>query len=62
MIHPLVKVVAMKRQLVLIDTDHVGDDHWRLDDRTREVGRRGVAKAREALREAARRAEHPSAA
>lgn len=30
----------------------VGVPEWRLDDRTREVGRRGVASAREALREA----------
>ena len=36
---------TMKRQLVLIETNPV----WRLDERTREVGRRGVAKAREAL-------------
>jgi hypothetical protein len=28
---------------------------WRLDPQTRELGRRGVAKAREALAEAARR-------
>jgi len=33
----------------------VGDD-WRLDDRTREVGRRGVAEARAALASATRRA------
>ena len=29
---------------------------WRLDERTREVGRRGLAEARAALAEAARRA------
>jgi hypothetical protein len=34
----------------------VGDD-WRIDDRTREVGRRGLAEARAALNAAARRAE-----
>jgi hypothetical protein len=33
-----------------------GDD-WRLDDRTREVGRRGLAAARAALTAAAERAE-----
>jgi hypothetical protein len=33
-----------------------GDD-WRLDPRTREVGRRGLAEARAALAAAARRAE-----
>lgn len=30
-------------------------DHWRLDERTRAIGRRGVAKARAALRESAER-------
>jgi hypothetical protein len=34
-----------------------GGDDWRLDDRTREVGRRGVAEARAALEAARRRAE-----
>ena len=39
----------MKRQLVLLeDTSTV----WQLDDHTREVGRVGIAKAREALRRA----------
>ena len=33
-----------------------GGDDWRLDDRTREVGRRGVAEARAALAAAQRRA------
>ncbi len=33
-----------------------GDDEWRLDERTREVGRRGVAEARAALAAAERRA------
>jgi hypothetical protein len=33
-------------QLTLIDTPR----SWRLDERTREVGREGVARAREALR------------
>ena len=40
-------------QLLLIDSgDRV---EWRLDERTREAGRRGVAEAREALRHATRR-------
>jgi hypothetical protein len=39
----------MERQLVLIEDS--GAD-YRLDERTREVGRRGVAAAREALRKA----------
>ena len=39
----------MKRQLALLeDTSTV----WRLDEHTREVGRVGIAKAREALRRA----------
>lgn len=43
----------MKRQLVLLeDTPAV----WRLDDHTREVGRHGIAEAREALRRADRSA------
>jgi len=55
----------MKRQLVLLED---AAPVWRLDDRTREVGREGIAKAREALRRAeqARRerdaVEHRSAA
>lgn len=32
------------------------DDEWRLDEQTREVGRRGVAEARAALVAAERRA------
>jgi hypothetical protein len=39
----------MERQLVLLDLEA---RDWRLDDRTREVGRQGVAAAREALRQA----------
>jgi hypothetical protein len=38
----------MTRQLSLIESP----PEWRLDDRTREVGRRGVAEARAALRRA----------
>ncbi|HVM66994.1 MAG TPA: hypothetical protein VMU14_19155 [Acidimicrobiales bacterium] len=39
------------------------DDDWRIDDHTREVGRRGIAEARAALAAATRRAAeaaHPS--
>lgn len=39
----------MARQLQLIRSD---EPVWRLDDETREVGRRGVAAARRALRRA----------
>jgi hypothetical protein len=55
----------MKRQLRLLESH---EDPWRLDEETREIGRRGVAKAREALRrvEAAdprdAEVEHPPAA
>jgi hypothetical protein len=45
----------MERQLALIE---VAKRDWRLDEHTREVGRQGVAQAREALREALHRAEH----
>ena len=37
------------------DLDHDGDG-WRLDERTRDIGRRGVAEARARLRGGARRA------
>jgi hypothetical protein len=40
----------MELQLVLIEER---DADYRLDDRTREIGRRGIAAAREALRKAA---------
>ncbi len=47
----------MERQLVLIEERDVD---YRLDDRTREIGRRGIAAARETLRKAneADRATH----
>ncbi|MGH9246211.1 MAG: hypothetical protein ACRD29_18255 [Acidimicrobiales bacterium] len=38
----------MARQLALIETE----PDWRLDDDTREIGREGIAQAREALRAA----------
>ncbi|HKY14095.1 MAG TPA: hypothetical protein VJM33_04165 [Microthrixaceae bacterium] len=37
----------MSVQLILIDES---DRDWRLDDHTREVGRRGIAAARDVLR------------
>lgn len=40
----------MVRQLVLISDER---HEWRLDERTREVGRQGLAVARQALRQAA---------
>jgi hypothetical protein len=43
----------MARQLVLLET-RAAD--WRLDERTKELGRQGLAKARRALQEAAKRA------
>jgi len=43
----------MADQLTLITPSDRRD--WRLDERTREVGRRGVEAARRALQEAARR-------
>jgi len=39
-------------QLTLIDGP---EREWRLDDRTRSVGRRGIEEARRALQEAARK-------
>jgi hypothetical protein len=43
----------MERQLVLIDEREAD---FRLDERTREIGRLGVAAAKEALRKAASQA------
>lgn len=40
----------MNTQLRLLDSNRT----WRLDERTREIGRAGVAQARAALRESAR--------
>ncbi len=42
----------MTTQLILLDTN----DDFRLDERTRELGRAGVAAARKALAEARRKA------
>ncbi|HUF31827.1 MAG TPA: hypothetical protein VMN58_01310 [Acidimicrobiales bacterium] len=38
----------MENQLTLVDAPRA----WKLDRRTREIGRKGVAEAREALRQA----------
>ena len=43
----------MARQLELVEPQAAD---WRLDERTRELGRKGLAEARRALQEAARRA------
>jgi hypothetical protein len=52
--HPAVIVMNMNDQLVLLDDDETDRFAYRrLDEHTREVGRRGVASAREALRRAA---------
>jgi hypothetical protein len=40
---------GMATQLLLLDTT---SPSWKLDRQTREIGRRGVAEAREALRRA----------
>lgn len=53
----------MTFQLRLIDPTDVD---WRLDEQTKEVGRRGLARARQALTDSRRNAPgaegHPSAA
>jgi hypothetical protein len=54
----------MQRQLTLLKADNAS---WRLDEETREVGRRGVAAARAALQASRRPAiddhdAHPTAA
>ena len=46
----------MERQLPLLDLER---PEWRLDERTREVGRQGLAAAREALRRGSERAAPP---
>jgi hypothetical protein len=40
-------------QLLLVSDIQTSEQHWHLDDQTREIGRQGLAKARAAL-EAAR--------
>jgi hypothetical protein len=46
-------ISSMTRQLELVLEPQ--DDDWRLDERTREVGRRGVAEARRVLAEVTKR-------
>ena len=47
----------MNDQLVLLESkERRPEEPWRLDEQTREIGKRGVAQAREALRQAAQRA------
>jgi hypothetical protein len=46
----------MEKQLTLVDTPRT----WKLDRRTREIGRKGVADAREALRRAGTNQAPPS--
>lgn len=55
------------RQLALLDRQQLDRQQlelagWRLDRQTREVGRRGVAAAREVLRSAGRPSADPRAA
>ena len=42
----------MERQLTLIE---VPETAWKLDDRTRDAGKKGIAEARKALAEALRK-------
>ena len=50
MSHPLFKMGGMGTQLLLLDGTAPS---WKLDAKTREIGKRGVAEARAALRRAA---------
>ena len=45
-------IAGMGLQLVLLDPKNID---WRLDERTRELGRQGIADARRALNEALNR-------
>lgn len=54
LLHPLFILTLMRNQLTLIDQRTAAD--WRLDDRTKQLGRQGLAAARAALEDAARRA------
>lgn len=51
-VRPPLHTHGMSKQLTLIDD---GERDWKLDAHTREVGRRGVAAARAALRASQRR-------
>jgi hypothetical protein len=57
--HPIGIMNDMARQLRLIDP---AEHDWRLDQKTRETGKQGLAEARKALAEAARRAAAKSGA
>ena len=46
----------MERQLKLLETNEAREVEWQLDDRTKDVGKRGVAAARAALQQARRQA------
>lgn len=50
---PRPHTAGMERQLPLISS---GSSRWKLDERTKEIGRRGIAEARKAMQDAARRA------
>ena len=50
--HPLFILSDMERQLTLIE---VPETAWKLDDRTRDAGKKGIAEARKALAEALRK-------
>ena len=58
MSHPAVILRTMRDQLALLpDAARDDDNSWELDDHTREVGKQGLAAARQALQQAcARRA------
>jgi len=40
---------ATQPQLLLVTDSATSEQHWHLDDETREIGRQGLAKARAAL-------------
>ena len=52
--HPPEMIPSMTRQLELL-LESSDEDDWRLDEHTREAGRRGVAEARRLLAEVIRR-------
>ena len=49
--HPLFILENMKQQLTLVETSPT----WHLDERTRTIGKNGVASARQILQDARRR-------
>lgn len=52
MSHPLFILGTMKQQLTLVDTV---PSNWQINERTRTIGRTGIASAREILQDARRR-------